>query len=239
MKIFILGHLIPGKDGEEDKWKATTFHSGRKYRQVVIEEPGLLDLVNAQVERYHRDTYVDTLENDEGAKIQIEDPLEVDQTFMWDESLFGFVDENTLALRLNHTGEGVLKRFVETLKNEVKEKENSNNFFSNFITWTIVSDLPYSVKKDSLIDFNGYRAKKSSLSQDNFWVTKKIIKFSLSGIEFYVKGQSIFYDPEDEDVNFALETGSAKDTILKYISEHDSEMKPQQVVENNNNNEEN
>jgi len=226
MKILILGH--PKEDGT---WTDAKFHPNSRAKIPAIKHEGLLDLVNTYAERYHRDTYVEDINDDPLASIKIEEPLKAEQLFMWDDSLFTFIDNDSLALTLSHTGEGILQRFVDSIEFEKKEKQDSNNFYKNFVSWSVEGSTPFGYKSENLLPYSQYLNKKKSLSPDNFWVTKKILKIILGGNEFYVKGMTIYYDEDDEDVMFALNEGDAKPTILNYISEHDSEMKPQPIEE--------
>lgn len=215
MKILVLGHM----NGD-----VIDYVNPPRRSIAFVEEPGLLDKVNALTERYLRDTWIaDDLEGT--SKDPLTDPIIVGKTFMWEGSTFTFETPDKLVLVTSETGEGVLDRFLHTLRNEETFKKKSKGFIAA-IDWKVVDICPIGYKRETLIGFADYRSFRNALSPENVFLKNQWIEFIVSGAYYYVKGQSIYYDPEDESSMEFFGYG-AKEKIIQFIKDHDKEMTPQ------------
>lgn len=217
MEILILNHYY--EDSDERK-----FVKSSKVEDEV-EEEGLLDLVNKKVVRRYRDTWIE--DDVEGTdKEPTTDPLLLNSTFMWEGSLFSFTSPNRLVLQSSKTGKRVLVRFMKSLYEE-KELEEKSKSLSSQLSWKVIPAMPFTVdyKRITLIDYAMYRSIKSGLSPDNYWLKNEVIEFTVSGKVFYVKGQQMYYDGTDEDIEEFLEYG-AKEKIIDFIKTHNAELTP-------------
>ena len=229
MKILILSHLkVTEKEDGSTESKRLYFHPRIRGDKNIYKKEGLLDLVNKKTTRYFRDYNV--TDDTEGTSAEpTSDPLEVNQAFLWGRSTFMFLYPDTLVLLIDGTGCGILQRFVDSLESEDKREEESNNF-TTLIDWKVIPMYPMGInlKKENLINFSDFMSLKGELSPENVWLNPHtIIEFIVGGVTFYVKGQSISYDTDDEDAREFMGFG-VKSKIIEYIKSHNSEMVPKQ-----------
>lgn len=213
MKIQI---LVTGPNSE-GKFVPVSYKSRKKSNSIELDvaEDTLTKIIdNVKREYIHART---------GDVTPTEDPLMVDQSFMWEGNIMGFTSPTKLSLQMNATGERVLKRFIFSLDAAIEREEaDKDKAFFSYDPFVVEADVPLRFKSDPLIGFIEWRGFKDSLSPTNPLLKGDWLKFRVNSLDYYVNKQKIFYDHDDENAVFFADI--AKTKVLQYIKNHDAEM---------------